>query len=101
MAQPESRLSRKIMKSLNLEGVFCFKVHGGPQMMSGLPDIVACVDGMFLGLEVKMPTRRGKLRDSQRLVMPMIERAGGTVAVVTSSDEALAIVEQMRDEQRP
>jgi hypothetical protein len=50
MAQAESKLSRDIMCALRLEGWFCFKVHGSEHMMAGLPDIVVCANGYFIGL---------------------------------------------------
>lgn len=55
MAQRESKLSRKIITAIEARGGFAFKVHGGPHMMAGLPDIIACVDGRFYGFETKMP----------------------------------------------
>lgn len=88
MAQPESRKSRKIMAELTKRGVFCFKVHGGAHMMAGLPDIIACVDGKFYGLETKMPDG-GDATPIQELIHNMIRESGGKVAVVRSVDQAL------------
>ena len=35
--------------------VFFWKEHGGPYGTSGIPDIICCYKGRFLGLEVKLP----------------------------------------------
>lgn len=89
MTQPESRLSRKIITELTKYGVFAFKIHGGPHMMAGLPDIIACVGGKFVGLETKTPSG-GDATPIQQFVHSKIRKAGGTAIVVRSVDEAFA-----------
>jgi hypothetical protein len=91
MSQAESRLSRRIMQALEAEGIFCFKVHGGATMMSGLPDIVACVHGHFVGLETKLPGNEGDTSTVQKLIHGKIRKAKGAAEVVTSVDQALEI----------
>lgn len=91
MAQGESRLSRNIIKALELRGVFAFKVHGGPYMMAGLPDIIACVGGKFYGFETKMPDG-GKASPIQQFVHQKIRNAGGGAHVVRSVAEVLSIL---------
>lgn len=95
MSQAESKLSRKIMEALRLEGYFCFKVHGSEYMMAGLPDIIVCANGMFIGLETKMPDQRGNVSPRQRLVHSQIQNAGGVAKVVCSPQEALSAVEEV------
>lgn len=95
MAQRESKLSRKILDALRARDIFCFKVHGGPTMMVGLPDIVACVGGRFVGLEVKLPENREGSTERQRLIGARIMHAGGAWSVVCSVAEALAVVEEL------
>ena len=93
MAQAESKLSRKIMDALRLKGYFCFKVHGSEFMMAGLPDIIVCAEGQFIGLETKLPLTRGNVSARQAYVHTLIEHAGGTASVVCSPQEALNVVE--------
>ena len=92
MAQGESKLSRKIIRELERRGVFCFKVHGGPYMMAGLPDIIACVDGKFYGFETKMPDG-GNATPIQEFVHSKIRQAGGQAHVVRSVAEVLELLE--------
>lgn len=92
MSQPESKLSRKIMDALRLEGYFCFKVHGSEFMMAGLPDIIVCAEGRFIGLETKLISQRGNVSPRQAYVHSQIEHAGGTAHVVCSPAEALDVV---------
>ena len=95
--QVESRLSRNIMRDLRATGVFCFKVHGGPTMMAGLPDIIACVDGYFVGFETKMPDERDNVSVRQTYVHTQIREAQGVAIVVCSPQEALKIIQEIRD----
>lgn len=90
MAQRESKLSREIMRAIEARGGFCFKVHGGPWMMAGLPDIIACVKGSYYGLETKNPDG-GQASLVQQHVHGKIKAAGGKAAVVRSVGEALQV----------
>ena len=94
--QGESKISRAILTALRLEKVFCFKVHGGPTMMAGLPDIIACVDGQFLALETKTPEKRKNTSAIQRHVHGLMRQSGARVEVVCGVQEALGIVDDMR-----
>lgn len=97
MAQRESKLSRRIMDSLRAEGYFCFKVHGSEYMMAGLPDIIVCAEGLFVGLETKNPDTRDDVSPRQRYVHSLIGNARGTARVVTSPAEALEVVRRVID----
>jgi Holliday junction resolvase len=98
MSQPESRLSRKIMTALRARGWFCFKVHGSELMMAGLPDIIVCADGLFIGLETKMPGKEKNTSARQDFVHEQIQLSGGIAKVVNSEAAAIAAVEQaLRD----
>ena len=96
MTQRESRLSRKIQEALRAQGIFCFKVHGSANMMAGLPDIIACVGGYFVGLEVKHPETRSDVSERQKFVHSQIRRSSGHVFVVCSVQEALDAVSSFR-----
>lgn len=92
MAQPEAKLSRKIMDALRAHGAFCFKVWGSEHMMAGLPDIVGCYEGKFFALETKMPSKRDNTSPRQKHVIRLIQQAGGISQVVCSAAEALRVV---------
>lgn len=95
MAQAEAKLSRKIMNALRLRGYFCFKVHGSEFMMAGLPDIIVCAEGLFIGLETKLPSTRGNVSPRQVYVHSLINAAEGTALVVCSAEEALMAVQKV------
>lgn len=94
--QPEARISRAIQDELKRQGIFCFKVHGGPNQMAGLPDILACVDGRFVGFEVKTPDKRKNTSARQDYVHELITESGGVAVVVCSVREAVGIVDELR-----
>ncbi len=53
----------------------------------GSPDIIGCVDGLFVGFEVK--TRKGKQTDKQKKFQIVLERSGGLYCVPRSAEEAV------------
>ena len=100
MAQPEARLSRRIQAAVKEQygsGVFIFKVHGSAMMVAGLPDLVACLRGQFFALETKMPGKEANVSPRQEIVHRQLKKAGAIVAVVTSPDEALALLGEYID----
>ena len=89
MSQRESKLSRRIMSQLKMNGSFCFKVWGSEHMMAGLPDIVGCHEGRFFAFEVKNPDNRDGTSARQEYVMGLIRKAGGLAQVICTPSEAL------------
>lgn len=94
--QPEAHISRAIQKALRAQGIFCFKVHGSEYMPAGLPDIIACVDGIFVGFEVKVPGKRDNTSAVQKLQHDRIIDAKGFAFVVCSVGEAMVQVRRIR-----
>lgn len=104
MAQPEARLQRNIQKALREEfghAILVFKIHGGPMMMAGLPDLIGVIAGRFFGIEVKMPESIDNVSVIQQHVHARIRRAGGSVTVSSSVADALAFVRQVQLPDRP
>jgi len=90
----ESKVTKSIMAYLKRRGVWCFKVAGGPMQQRGVPDIICCVNGSFVALEVKRPGM-GRLTELQALTIERIRDAGGVAEVVTSVEEAAAVIEEV------
>ena len=74
------------------DDVFFWKEHGGPYGVSGVPDIICCYRGRFLGLEAKLPG--GRLTALQKRALERINRAGGIARRVESVDDVKAIIAQ-------
>ncbi len=96
MSGPEARIQQDIQKKLTAMRVFVFKVHGSALMTVGLPDLICCVDGVYLGLEVKTPETRDNVSPKQAYIHDQIRRAGGECHVVWSTHQAVRIIERMR-----
>jgi hypothetical protein len=69
---------------------FAWKEHGGMYGQSGLPDIICCCRGRFIGLEVKIET--GKATTLQTATLRKIQNAGGTAHLVRSVDDVKEIL---------
>ena len=74
------------------EDVFFWKEHGGALGTSGIPDIICCYKGRFLGLEAKLSG--GKLTALQKRALERINRAGGLARRVESVDDVRDVIAQ-------
>ena len=95
MKQPEAKLVSHIRTFAEGRGAWVFKVHGGdsPFQEAGVPDILCCYEGRFIGLEVKLAG--GKASPRQEVVLRRIRRAGGLAVVVRSVSEVEKIFERI------
>lgn len=92
-SQPETKLVRKIRTVLQAQiGGLWIKQHGSQYSQQGVPDLIGCVNGYFIGLEVKTPDKKHTLTKLQRLTLGLIETEGGGATVVTSPEEAVDFV---------
>lgn len=83
----ESDITKSILKYLKtLPRCFFWKEHGGIYGTSGIPDIIVCIDGRFIALEVK--TQKGKATPLQNAAIRKIRSSGGFAFVVRSVEEA-------------
>lgn len=93
--QPEAKLLKGIQKLLNERGARAFKIHGDDNFQEvGIPDLLCCYRGRFVGLEVKMPGN--KPSPVQKVVLNEIVSAGGYASVVSTVGEVqhlLAVID--------
>lgn len=87
---PEKRVKRKVVEVLKKHEVWYFFPASNGFGKSGIPDIIAIVDGHFVGIEVKSAT--GKPTELQKICGKQIEEAGGTWLVV-SNDVTLEVLD--------
>lgn len=84
---PEKRVEIKIKNYLVSVGAYFEKIHGGSIYQSaGIPDILACINGRFIAIEVKNPNG-GELSALQKLKLKKIEESGGIGIVARSVQE--------------
>lgn len=75
------------------KNVFFWKEHGGLYGTSGIPDIIICYKGRFIGMECKLPG--GHLTELQKRALKKISVAGGYAYRVESADDAKKIIEKV------
>lgn len=86
----ESDLVTKIKKYLIKQGAYAEKIWGGGFQASGIPDILACYRGCFVGIEVKVG--KNKPSEIQEVKIKNINRAGGYGVVVWSLEEVKNLI---------
>lgn len=91
---PEKKVENDIKKYLDHIGAYHVKIHGSAFMTSGTPDILACVKGVFVGIEVKKP-KGGRVSELQKLKIKQIEQAGG-IGIV--ANDVLVVQERFERE---
>lgn len=67
--------------------------------MGGLPDLIVCAKGLFIGLEVKLPSTRNNTSPRQDYVHGLIRAADGAAVVVCSPTEAITFVQAYLESQ--
>ena len=91
IALAEKDIVAAILRYLkSLPQCFAFKEHGGMYGTAGIPDIICCYKGRFLGLEVKQPT--GRLTELQKRAIEKINTAGGIALRVESVSDVKNII---------
>jgi hypothetical protein len=89
MTTPETKVKKAVTKILDKHGAYHFfpATHGYGR--SGVPDIVACYQGKFIGIECK--AGKGVPTALQLKELRLIDEAGGCSFVVR--EDTLALVE--------
>ena len=81
MKQSEKAFENKIKKYLDtLPNTWHFKHWAGPYSKTGVPDIIGCVNGRFVGIEVK--ASNGKPSMLQIRNIKQINDAGGYARII-------------------
>lgn len=93
----EKAVEDKIKEYLFQNDIYYFKVHGSKFMPAGIPDIVCCFDGSFLGIEVKRPGAKNEQSPAQKIHERNIIKSGGTYLLVDSLEEVTDYIEKRRN----
>lgn len=78
----ESDLQRRILTYLRSNDAWCTKVVTATT--SGVPDILCCYKGFFIGIEVKAPGKLKNVTELQQAVLDSITESGGIALAVDS-----------------
>jgi uncharacterized membrane-anchored protein len=81
----EKQFENKIKVFLNtLPNTWYFKHWAGPYSKVGIPDIIACVNGRFVGIEVK--AANGHPSELQKRTVRLIQQANGIAYILYPKD---------------
>lgn len=91
---PEKKVKQKVVKVLKYYGAYYFYPVTAGYGASGVPDIVACYKGRFIGIECK--ASKNKPTDLQKKNLDAIVGSGG-VALVINEDNVADLVSALSE----
>lgn len=96
--QPEGKLVTRIKDLIADREGRSFKIHGNDDGFQeiGIPDLLVCLAGRFVGIEVKQPGE--PLRPRQRKVLNEIFAAGGVAAVCETVGQVAVLLQLLEKE---
>lgn len=88
----ETKIQRKIQDYLNSKRIFNFRVNADTNTV-GIPDLIACYKGTFIGIEVKTPD--GRATGIQNKIGQEIVNCGGIFIKPTCVDDIITLISYM------
>lgn len=89
----EKNIENKIKNYLKSKGAYYFKHHGNQFSQVGVPDIIVCYKGRFIGIEVKNET--GKTSPLQDINLKMINDNGGIGIVARKVEDVSKVIDNI------
>ena len=90
----EKQFEEKVKKLLKNRGAWVLKTWGGGYQRAGIPDLLVCYKGRFMGIELK--AEKGMVSRLQEIELDGIRKAGGCSMILRPS--YLLDFEDMLDE---
>ena len=89
----EKNIENKIKTYLKGKGAYYVKYFGNSFSQVGVPDILACYKGRFIGIEVK--NEKGKTSPLQDINIQQIKDAGGISFVARSVEDVKKVIDNI------
>jgi len=83
---PEKKVKKKVVEILKQHSAYYFYPVTGGFGASGVPDIVACCNGRFLGIEVKADAKKRGPTALQQKNLNQINTTGGVGVVIDANN---------------
>ena len=93
----EQDYQRKITKYLESQGAYVVKVITASK--KGVPDILCCYRGFFLGIEVKTPLTRTNVSNLQEYNLRLIDKAGGLCGIAVEFSDIEPFLDRIDEAQ--
>ena len=84
---PEGRVKEQVKRWLKARGVWFFMPVSNGMGAHGIPDLICCWRGAFIGIECKAPGKRGNVSELQKMQIAGIRTAGGVALVVDDASQ--------------
>lgn len=84
MAGPEKLFENKIKNELKKRGIWYVKYFANRMTIAGIPDLLCCVNGHFVALEIKAD--KGRPSELQKYQIRQIQASGGIAMIVYPDD---------------
>ena len=95
---PEGAVKQDIRNILTQAGAYHAVIHQSGFGVAGIPDILACYRGRFLGIEVKAPGRKGTALQLRQL--ELINGAGGLGLIADDPDKVRELLTWLDHQRR-
>ncbi len=89
----ESKLQQDCIKYLKSKGIYFINIYGSGRTAKGAPDIIACIDGKFVGFELKVDNN--DMQPDQRIHKRRIVKSGGRHFCPRSLQEFISNVQEV------
>ena len=89
----EKNIENNIKRYLKSKGAYYVKYFGNQFSQVGVPDILCCYKGRFIGIEVKNET--GKTSPLQDVNLMQIKQAGGISLVARSVEDVKQVIDNI------
>ena len=98
---PEGKVKDAVKKVLKARGIWYYMPVQNGMGVVGIPDIIGCWNGWFIGIETKGPGKKATVTPNQKQRLDEIQRHGGLALVIDDVAELITIlddIEQMKAE---
>ena len=93
MIKLEKKLQDNVINYLKGRGIYYLNLYGDGMSGKGKPDIIACINGLFVAFELKHG--KNNMQDDQKIHKLRIERSGGLHYSPYTVAEVIEIVEDL------
>lgn len=91
----ESELQMDMMKYLTSKRIYHININPGRFMRAGIPDLICCVKGAFVAIEVKRPDGKGITSKLQEYNIEEIIKSGGIAVVMENYIEFTKFIDML------
>jgi hypothetical protein len=96
---PEGKVKLAVKKWLTERGIWYFMPVSNGMGRHGIPDLLCCHQGRFLGLEIKAPGKRRTVTPNQIRELIKIKQAGGVALIIDDVQQLATALGEPHDRQ--